>query len=114
MKKIIKQTIIGALVLSSAGLLSSCAVDSAANGANYVEYEPTTGYTVGEGPYNISNGYSPEYWNPGYTGYVGYNTGYIGNAYYYGGHRGYYGGHTGYYGGHGGYARGGYAHGGHR
>ena len=105
-----KNTIAAVIVLSSSVLLNACAVNSPGYGTTYVETDPGyTGYTVGDGAYNISNGYGPEFWNPGFNNnnYVGYSRAYIGHGGYYGG---YYGGHGGYYGGHGGYysGRGGY------
>lgn len=93
-----KNTTLVVLVLSSTALLSSCAVDSSTYGTTYVETDPVyTGYTIGDGSYNISNGYGPEFWNPGFA-YVGYNQAYIGHSSYYGGY-------------HGGYVRGGYGRG---
>jgi len=111
------KSILVAVALSSTVLISGCATYSTDSGPTYVETEPGyTGYTVGDGPYNISNGYGPEFWTPGNNNSLWYNRVYSGHSYYggyYGGHGGYYGGHGGYV-GQGGYAggRGGYAHGG--
>lgn len=97
-----KKSIIAVFVLSSAALLSSCATNS---GATYVGSDPDyTGYTLGLGSYNISNGYGPEFWNPANPGFNNYNYNYVSynrapvgryyNRYY--GHGGrYYGGRVG-------------------
>lgn len=93
-----KQTILMAVVLSSAAVLSGCAVDSAGyNGSDDQYSAGYTGYTVSNQDYGISNGYGPAFWSPRYYYYTGYNHGYGGRAYY---------GHGRSYGG--GYARGGH------
>ncbi len=98
-----KKLIFASFALSSIALLSGCVADSNQYGTTYVETDPGyTGYTVGDGPYNISNGFSPAFWNPGYNNPLWYNRVYVGNVY-----------HGGYYGRHSGYARGSYVrHGG--
>lgn len=66
--------IFAAMVFSSVTLLSSCTMNSTPYGTTYVEPQPGyTGYTVGDGSYNISNGYGPEFWTPGAGGVTGYN-----------------------------------------
>lgn len=78
-----KTLLFSVIVLSSSALLSSCTVDSASDGTTYVEAQPGyTGYTLGVGSYNISNGYGPEFWDPGYDSFVGYNRAYYGPTYF--------------------------------
>ncbi len=69
-----KKLIFAAMVLSSTALISSCAMNSSPYGTTDFEVPSGfTGYTVGEGSYNISNGYGPEFWTPGYGGSAGFN-----------------------------------------
>ncbi len=77
-----KKTMLTVVALSSAALLSSCSVDSADYSSSYVgsDYEAPR-YIVGYGDYNVSNGYGPVFWNPGYFNYIGYNRGYLGRSY---------------------------------
>ncbi len=84
-----KKLIFAMMVLLSTAFLGSCAMNSTPYGTTYIEGRPGfTGYTVGEGSYNISNGYGPEFWNPGYGGVGGYNQRAWVTHGYYGGYRG--------------------------
>lgn len=95
-----KNSIIAITVLSSTVLLSGCVSNTPQYGTTYVETAPGyTGYTMGAGSYNISNGYGPEFWTPGNNNSLWYNRVYVGSPYrgaYYGGPRGYYGGRGGW------------------
>lgn len=71
------KSMIAVLVLSSAVVLSGCVGGPANDDVSYDSYEPGyTGYTVGYGPYGISNGYGPAFWGPGFYNYTSYNNGY--------------------------------------
>lgn len=99
-----KQILALAIVISSAALVTSCAVDTvnnAAYGPDYPTYTATPGYTS----YMVYYGGQPNYWGYQDAYYPGVGVGSIGG--YYGGAGGWGGGW-----GHGGWGRGGWAHGG--